>query len=92
LPVESITHELQAKRAERPGRIGTEPEIPVTEHSSGPPSVTDEDGKSLKSFQSESYVHASQMGDASSRTGNPNFPSSAKSKVQLWNDLKINCN
>lgn len=89
--MESITHELQAKRAERPGRIGTGPEIAVREHSSGPPSVTDDDGRSLKSFQSESYVHASQMGEGSTRTGNPVFPGSAKSKVQLWNDLKINC-
>lgn len=90
--MESITHELQAKRAERLGRIGAVPEIAVTDHSSGPASVTDEDGKSLMSFQSESYVHTSQLGETSSRTSDPVIPSSAKSKAQLWNDLKINCN
>lgn len=92
LPVESITHELQAKRAERLGRISAVPENPATDHSSGPASVTDEDGKSLMSFQSESYVHASQLGEAISKPSDPVIPSSAKSKAQLWNDLKINCN
>lgn len=91
LPVESITHELQAKKAERLGRIGPPTDIAVTEQGSGPASVTDEDGKSLVSFQSESYVHASQVGEASSRAGDPITPSSAKTKAQLWNDLKINC-
>ena len=91
LPVESITHELQAKRAERLGRIGAAPETAATDQSSGPASVTDEDGKSLVSFQSESYVHASQLGEAGSRTGDPIVSSSTKSKAQLWNDLKINC-
>lgn len=80
------------KRAERLGRISAAPEITVTDHSSGPASVTDEDGKSLVSFQSESYVHASQLGEATSKTSDQAIPSSAKSKTQLWNDVKIDCN
>ena len=86
LPVETITHELQQKKAERLGRSGGTP----SEISSGPPSVTDEDGKSLESFQSESYVHASQMAASSSGSGD-SLPKPPKTKVQLWNDLKISC-
>ena len=92
LPVENFTHELQAKKAERLGRISAVPEISVTDNSSGPASVTDEDGKSLVSFQSESYVHATQPGEAGSKTSDAAIPSSAKSKAQLWYDIKINCN
>jgi peroxin-3 len=92
LPVESITHELQAKRVEKLGKIGAVPEATATDHSSGPASVTDDDSKSFRSFQSGSYLHASQMGESSLTTGDPELPSAAKSKVQLWNDLKINCN
>jgi peroxin-3 len=61
--------------------------------------VTDEDSKSLKSFQSESYVHASQTvgGDNGSGTGSADGGDGAaekkpkKSKAQLWNEMKISC-
>lgn len=86
LPVESITNELQQKKAERLGRSEGGLSDPSSATSGGP-SATDDDGKSLSSFRSESYVHASQMGASS--TGSAEAPK--KSKVQLWNDLKINC-
>ncbi|KAL8701487.1 MAG: hypothetical protein Q9224_000487 [Gallowayella concinna] len=89
LPVERITQDLQQKKAERLGRsagaLDTSSAIP----SSGPSSVTDDDGKSLASFQSESYVHASQMAASNSASEESGAPKSMKSKAQLWNDLKI---
>ncbi len=92
LSVESITQELQYKRAERLGRSSGTSEV-ASDLSSGTPSVADDDGKSLSSFRTESYVHASQMADSQGESGEgqkePQRP--RKSKVQLWNDLKINC-
>lgn len=92
LPVESITNELQQKKAERLGRSTATLGTPISELSSGPPSVTDGDGKSLGSFESESYVHASQTGAAGSENKDAGSQGPMKSKGQLWNDLKINCN
>lgn len=87
LPVETITHDLQQKKAEKLGKsAGTSSEM-----SSGPPSVADEDGKSLASFQSESYVHASQTAASSSGSGESAPLKPLKTKAQLWSDLKINC-
>lgn len=91
LPVESITHELQQKKAERLGKSGTALNAPLSELSSGPPSVIDGDGKSLASFESESYVHASQTEISSLDRGDSVSHEPVKSKAQLWNDLKINC-
>lgn len=90
LPVESITHELQQKRSERLRSADTLDAVP-SELSSGPPSVTDDDGRSLASFQSSSYVHASQMGASNSATGDSGLRNPSKTKAQLWNELKINC-
>jgi len=86
LPVESITQELQQKKAERLGRSEGGISDPSST-ASGPPSVKDDDGKSLSSFQSESYVHASQMATSSSGSGE----GPRKGKAQLWNELKISC-
>ena len=91
LPVESITQELQQKRAERLGRSSETLDPVLSELSSGPPSVTNDDGKSLASFQSSSYVHASQMGVSGSATGDSTHRNPSRSKVQLWSELKINC-
>ncbi|KAL1969004.1 hypothetical protein VTN77DRAFT_838 [Rasamsonia byssochlamydoides] len=85
LPVEDLTQELQRKRAERlarlsgSGTLGSEP-------SSTAPSVADDDGRSLSSFQTESYIHASQLGD-STTDGSSQRPK--RSKAQLWNEVKI---
>ena len=89
-PVENITHELQQKKAERLSKSKEASETAPSQQSSGPPSVTDDDGRSLASFQSESYVHASQMG-SSSINGESAAERPRKSKAQLWNELKINC-
>ncbi|KAI4124642.1 MAG: hypothetical protein LQ347_005660 [Umbilicaria vellea] len=90
LPVENITHQLQQKKAERTGRSAATSEVAPSEISSGPPSVVGDDGKSLSSFQSGSYVHASQMAASSTGNGENGLHPTKKSKVQLWNELKIN--
>ncbi|KAG7007998.1 hypothetical protein G7Y79_00007g021230 [Physcia stellaris] len=83
LPVENITRDLQQKKAERLGRSeGGTSDPSVT---SAPTSTTEDDGRSLSSFQSESYVHASQT--ESSNSDGKLAP--RKSKAQLWNELKI---
>jgi peroxin-3 len=60
--------------------------------------VTDEDSKSLTSFQSESYVHASQVADGENLSGSGSAAEGGevaqekkikKNKVQLWNEMKI---
>ncbi|KAL8805899.1 MAG: hypothetical protein Q9182_001680 [Xanthomendoza sp. 2 TL-2023] len=89
LPVESITQDLQQKKAERLGRSAGALDPSSAIPSSGPSSVTDDDGKSLASFQSGSYVHASQMAASKSVSEEAGAPKSTKSKAQLWNDLKI---
>ncbi len=83
LPVEHLTHELQQKKAERLARSGGEGT--PSEFSSGPPSVRDGgDTSSLSSFQSSSYIHASQLTQSENGSGRPR-----KSKAQLWNEIKI---
>ena len=95
LQVEAITHELQQKKAERLARGTAAPDAASTEASSGPPSVAGDDRKSLQSFQSDSYVHASQMATEDSGTveGSSSSASSrpGKTKAQLWAELKIGC-
>ena len=88
LPAEQISKDIQQKNAEKTGKLAAAPSEAIpSDFSSGTPSVTDEDGRSMTSFRSESYVHASQMG--SSSTGSTDR--TAKTKVQLWNELKITC-
>ncbi|ERF74775.1 hypothetical protein EPUS_04944 [Endocarpon pusillum Z07020] len=83
LPVEHLTHELQQKRAERLARSSGEGT--PSELSSGPSSVRDGgDNSSLSSFQSSSYIHASQLTQPENGSGRPR-----KSKAQLWNEVKI---
>nr|POE65091.1 peroxisomal biogenesis factor 3 [Quercus suber] len=83
LPVEQITEQLQQERQERLKRIGAS-EAATSELPSVPPSVVDDDGKSLSG---SSYVHASQI-DASIVDAPPLRPK--KSKAQLWQEMKIN--
>ncbi|KAI9818538.1 MAG: peroxin [Pycnora praestabilis] len=92
LPVENITHELQQKKAERLAHSTGNSEVAPSEFSSTPPSVTDDDGRSMASFRSESYVHASQMAESGEGGGGPGQHSPQrpkKTKAQLWNELKI---
>lgn len=93
LETERITFELQQQKAAKLARSG---EPHPSELGSEPPSVTDDDGRSMASFQSESGVHASQMGISSvtsagdgPQDGGLQVPKARKSKLQLWNDLKI---
>ncbi|KAI6836695.1 Peroxin-3 [Hortaea werneckii] len=85
LPVEQITEELQRERQERLKRIGAS-DAASSELPSVPPSVGDEDGKSISS---SSYVHASQVaGNTADGEASPSRPK--KSKAQLWQEMKIN--
>ena len=82
--MENITHELQQQKAERLNRSAAPSEL-----SSGAPSVTDDNGKSVSSLQTEDYVHASQMATSNSDNGDAGSQRSRKSKAQLWSELKI---
>ncbi|KAK0100066.1 peroxin [Cadophora gregata] len=97
LQTEMITFELQQQKAAKLAKNG---EGHPSELGSGPPSVTDDDGRSMVSMQSESGIHASQMGipssapgdgpqDGGPQDGGQQAQKSRKSKLQLWNDLKI---
>ena len=97
IPVEQILDELQKSKAERLARSVGPSEIAST----APPSVADDDGKSLTSFQSEGYVHASQIaGESESSSGSAEGgirvtvekkedARNKKTKAQLWNEMKI---
>ncbi len=91
LPVEQITDELQKQKAERLARVAAGSEPTPSDSQSGPPSLLEEDGKSLKSFQSESFVHASQMAGSTEESGQGASRSSQpkRSKAELWNEMKI---
>ena len=80
LPVESITYELQQQRQARLGQSVSSPSE-LSSNASG------EDGRSLSSFQTESFVHTSQM--AASAAGSSELPRPKKTKSQLWGELKI---
>ena len=82
LPVEAITLELQQHRSARRGQSAPSATSPsdLSSNASG------EDGRSLKSFQTESFVHASQT---ATTTEGSQSPEPRKTKSQLWNELKI---
>lgn len=89
LPAERISKEIQQKKVERTGRSAATLDGAPSDFSSGTPSATDEDGRSMMSSQSESYVHASQMGSSSAGLGEDRQP---KTKAQMWAELKITGN
>lgn len=96
---ENITYEIQQLKSVKNIRSTTNGD------STGPPSIadttlTEEEGRSTASLQSDSGVHASQVslpgpspfnsaGDASQQE--PSTPKARKSKKQLWDDLIISC-
>ena len=96
LETERITFELQQQKAAKLARNG---EGGVSEFGSTPPSVTDEDGRSMASLNlhSESGMHISQLGIPTApnttgdraQDGGQQIAKAKKSKLQLWNDLKI---
>jgi len=83
LPVEDLTKELQKKRAERLARLSAG-EATSSDMSSVSPSLPEDD---RSSFQSEGYVHTSQMAE-SVDDGQPKVK---RNKTQLWNEVKITC-
>ena len=93
LQTERITFDLQQQKIAKLAK--NEDAIP-SEFGSGPPSVTDDDSRSMVSLQSDSGIHASQIGVPSPFTtgdgpqdGGQQAQKSKKTKLQLWNDLKI---
>ncbi|KAI5249471.1 hypothetical protein E4T43_00850 [Aureobasidium subglaciale] len=84
LPVEDITNELQRQRSEKLSRSAGQSEAASSDFPSAPASTMD-DSASMSSFQTGSYIHASQMVD--SQDGKSLLKK--KTKAQLWNDMKI---
>ncbi|KFY11127.1 hypothetical protein V491_07336 [Pseudogymnoascus sp. VKM F-3775] len=94
LETERITFALQEQKASKLAREDRPSDLGST-----PPSVTDDDGRSNISQLSESGVHASQASlppttsdESPPQDGIQPAPAaqkSRKSKLQLWNDLKI---
>lgn len=81
LPVEQLTHELQQKKLERLARAAGEGT--ASEISSAPSSIMGGDIASLSNFQTDSFIHASQFVQDGQQ------PRARKSKIQLWNEIKI---
>lgn len=88
LPVEELTKELQKKRAERLARLNAG-EGTGSDLSSVGPSITDDDRRSLSSFQSDGFVRTSQLGESTIEGGGS--PRPKRNKTQLWNEVKITC-
>jgi len=94
LPVEDTLNELQQKKAERLARsVGPSEAASTADLPSQAPSVAEGDDKSQKSSQADSFVHASQVvgGSHGSADAASQAPGPRKSKVQLWNELKVDC-
>lgn len=95
LETERITYELQQQKAARLAKTSDG----ISDLGSTPPSVTDEDGRSMASMSvhSDSGMHISRLGipTASATTGDgvqdggQQAVKAKRSKLQLWNDLKI---
>ena len=89
---EQITYEIQTMKAAK--TAGAPPSIAET-------NLTEEDGKSVPSMQSDRGVHASQItvppatGGDGPQAGGVEAPApeqtSRKTKRQLWDDLTISC-
>ena len=91
MDTERITYEIQTMKAAK--TTGAPPSIAET-------NLTDEDGKSLASLQSESGLHASQItvppvsGEGQQDGGveqQAQGQKTRKTKRQLWDDLTISC-
>lgn len=81
LPVEQFTRELQQKKQERLARAAGEGT--ASEISSAPSSIMGGDAASLPNFQTDSFIHASQFVQDGQQ------PRARKSKIHLWNEIKI---
>jgi len=87
-PVEEISNELQKQKAERVAAksVGGISDVASSDLPSGAPSTVDDDKASLSSFQTGSYVHASQMAESSLGSGSSR---PKRTRVQLWYEMKI---
>lgn len=90
---EKITYEIQQMKAAKTIKSGE----PVTPPSIADTTLTEEDGKSMASLQSDSGVHASQIatpspfaagGEEGKQDGATNAKA-RKTKRQLWDDVTI---
>lgn len=88
LPVEQTLLHLQQQRDQKVAKSSGASEVSGTDLGSIPASAPEEDGRSLQSFPSESYVHASQIVDSD---GTKTPQRAKKSKTVLWSELKITC-
>jgi peroxin-3 len=93
LPVEQLLEELQNQRAERLAKSVGPSEVSTADLSSPPPSIVDNGDN--KSLASESFIHTSQMAESTVEGSpgklKPPTAQSKKSKTQLWNQMKIDC-
>lgn len=95
LETERITFELQQQKAAKIAKGGSGH---PSELGSTPPSVTDDDGRSMISMYSDSGIHASKLmglpsaditSGSEAQDGGQQAAKARKTKLQLWNDLKI---
>jgi peroxin-3 len=98
LPVESLTQELQQKKAARIARSATASTTDAGSDTGAStsfnPSVAatpgkDEDTQSLRSFASESFNGVPQPESDSAPAAAARTP--RKTKLQLWDEIKITC-
>ena len=92
--MEQVLEELQQQRAERLSRSVAPSELSTADLPSIAGSVTD--GGDEKSLASESFIHTSQIAESNadgeqSTLKPPSTPRSKRSKAQLWNQVKIDC-
>jgi peroxin-3 len=88
LPVEQTLLQLQQQRDQKVAKSSGMSEVSGTDIASVPGSALEDDGRSLQSFPSGSYVHASQIVDSD---GTKTPQRAKKSKTVLWSELKITC-
>lgn len=105
LPVESLTQELQQKKAARIAKStaasttdASEPGTPVAS-AVLPSSAKEDDTQSLQSFASETFSAVPGREDGTRSAGLVASPAAAaaaekaprKTKLQLWGEIKISC-
>lgn len=95
--MESLTKELQKKRAERIARLNAGGETTGSDLSSVSPSLPEDDKRSLNS---EGFLHASQTvespgegggGDGQQQQQQQQQLRVKRNKTQLWNEVKVTC-
>ncbi len=100
---EAITYQIQHMKLAAPGAVAAARSVKSEgADSASPPSIadtllTEDEGRSMVSMQSESGVHASQVAlpgpapTSGGAEGSPAAPAKRKTKRQLWDELTISC-